>query len=98
MLSSERLISSRVRSSIGKKASNDPDEPSAKNCPWWPCETANRRLKTLVSAAPQALPRTSPVAGIDEHLLFGGLLAYETACSWEAATQARLETKRCAQH
>ena len=35
---------------------------------------------------------------IDGHLRFGGLLACETAYPWEAATQARLETKRCAEH
>ena len=29
-----------------------------------------------------------PVAGIDERLLLGGSLVYETAHSWQAATQA----------
>jgi len=52
----------------------------------------------MTATRPPALPRTWAGAGIDEHLLFGGWFAYETANSREAATRARLETKRCAEH
>ena len=41
---------------------------------------------------PRLLTPFGPVAGIDESLLLGGSLAYETAHSWQAATQSRRET------
>lgn len=50
------------------------------NYRYWPAEP--------VAAAATANAYSRPVAGIDERLLLGGSLAYETAHSWQAATQA----------
>jgi hypothetical protein len=63
-----------------------------------PSRNCNSRNYRRIPSGRAASVADLPVAGIDERLLLGGSLAYETAHSWQAATQARRETKRCAEH